>query len=371
MFSGLSKTQPEIAQLLNNIIQAGDFPASVLFSGHTCTSRMYAALSVAKALGSDLDSTIIISDRNHNYRISSALKLYRKSKNNASKMFLYDCVSTYLKQFHGALMESQSATNRKKFSDAGDCMDTLNELLQADENSAEAIANKLEKDISALIDITKAPTFAKSGAITVNQVRDIRDFCSTSSLDGKAKVIIIEGLENASEGASNALLKTLEEPPKDTHFILISSNPGRIAQTILSRVRSFKFKDFTDNEKNYVLNSLFVDPKNYTDLDDFFLSYSGVNDALIKNCASALVNKQDFDLVALVKELEKTQAWDRFFDLVLFNLNNNFEKGLISQRICSYLCSEINNMVSKGKAFNQTRRLTFDFVLFRTKEILS
>lgn len=371
MFYGLENTQPDISVQLENLINAGDFPASVMFSGHTCSGRMYAALAVAKAFGADIDSTVIISDRNHSFRISAALKLYRQSKNNASRKFLYDTVSTFLKQFHGALMDSQSPANKKKFADAGECMDILDELLKAEESSADAVAKSLEKAINSVIDISKAPSFAKSGAATVNQIRDIRDWCSTSSLDGKNKFVIIEGLENSSDGAVNALLKTLEEPPADTHFILISSNPGRIPATILSRVRRFAFNTFTEKEKNYVLNQIFVNPKDYEDLDGFFLSYSGVDDSLIRSSAECLVNKKDFNLPALVRELEKTQAWDRYFALVVENIMNNRRQGLISEKVCAYLCNEINNAVSKGRVFNQVRRLTFDFVTFRTKEVLS
>lgn len=364
MFYGLENTQKDVSLLLENLINANEFPSSCLFSGPAYSGRMFAALSVAKAFGSDLDSTIIISDRNHSFRIAAALKLFRKAKNNSAKNFLYESVSTFLKQFHGALLDSQSPANRKKFENAGQCMDLLDELKKCDESSAEKIADKLEASLASL-------SVGKSVAANVNQIRDIRAWASTSSLDGKEKFIIIEGLENSSEGTVNALLKTLEEPPEDTHFILISSNPGRIPATILSRVRQFKFKPFSETEKNYVLNQLFVNPKDFSDLESFYLSYSGVDDNLLKDCACKLASNKAFDLPALAKELERTQAWERFYYLVVSSIVENYKAGIIKENICNYICDEINNAVSKGKAFNQTNRLTFDFVVFRTKEVLS
>ena len=364
MLYGLENTQSEVAQQLEALLNAGDFPASVLFSGPAYSGRMFAALCVAKFLGSDTDSTIIISDRSYSFRIASAVKLYRKAKNKAACNFLYSNVSTYLKQFHGALLDSQSPANRKKFAGAGECMDLLDELKKSDESSADKIADRLEKALTGL-------SFTKSSPATVNQIRDIKAWSSTSSLDGKAKVVIIEGLENSSDSTVNALLKTLEEPPEDTHFILISSNPGRIPATILSRVRHFRFNAFTEKEKNFVLNQLFVNASEYSDLESFFLSYSGVDDNLLSLSAKALASSEKIDLPTLVKELERTQAWDRFYSLVLKNIVENYESGKISRRACSYICSEINNAVSKGKAFNQVNRLTFDFVVFRTKEVLS
>lgn len=369
MFHGLENTQKDVAQQLETLISENNFPSSVIFYGPQCSSRMFAALAVAKAFGSDTDSTVIVSDRNYSIRIAAALKLFRKSKNLASKKYLKYEVSTFLKQYHGALMESQASSSKKKFSEAGECSGLLDELDSVSDEKCDSFADKLEKSLNSLVDLAQSPS-ANKGAVSVGQIRAIRQWASESSVDGKKKIVIIEDIENASESASNALLKTLEEPPADTHFILISENIGRIPATILSRVRRFRFNPLGKSEVDFVLRSLFVSGDGINSIQQFFYAYSGVNDVLLGKSAEALVSNLEFDLPALVAELEKSQAWDRFFEILIDSVKKAYFSGLINEKYCEYLVAEIENAVSKGKAFNQTRRLTFDFVFGKVKEVI-
>jgi DNA polymerase-3 subunit delta' len=59
--------------------------------------------------------------------------------------------------------------------------------------------------------------------------------------EGKALVIVIFNAEELSIAAANALLKTLEEPAPKTHFILLTSRPGRLLDTIRSRTLAVRF----------------------------------------------------------------------------------------------------------------------------------
>ncbi len=369
-FQGLGQTQPEAAAILQELISSNNVPPCMLFCGKPYSGKMFAAMKTANALGSDNQSTIIISDRNHNYRIKTALKLFRDFGNNASKKFLADTVNTFLSQFNGAMSDSQSSANKKKFSGAGDCADLISGLKDVPENQSKKAADEIEKALNSLIDLKNGPSQMKMTSISIGQVRALKDWCSTSSLEGKRKTIIIEGLENSSSGAINSLLKILEEPPKDTSFILISSNPGRMPATILSRVRKINFKSLGEKEKKYVLSSIFINPNDYEDLETFFVEYSGVNDKLLKETAAKAIKKQQYDLPALAEELEKTQAWDRFFSHVVKEIRKGLLENSIEERRARYLLDEINNAVSSAKAFVQTRRMTLDFVLFRIKEVL-
>lgn len=369
MFYGLENTQPETALQLETLVKAGNFPSSVLFYGPQCSSRMYAALCVAKAMGSETDSTVIVSDRNYRIRITAALNLFRKSRNSASKKFLKHEVTTFLKQYHGALMDSQSSSVRKKFSNAGECSELIESIDSVFETECEKYADKLEKALGGLFE-GEGSSFTSKQSVSVSQIRALRQWAGESSVEGLKKFIIIENLENASDSASNALLKILEEPPADTHFILVSENIGRIPATILSRVRKFRFDPFTDKQTSFVLNSLFVNPSEVGSVRGFFYIYSGVNQKLLEKSAENLVFSQPYDMSALVSELEKNQAWDMFFEFVTEFLRKRCLENSADFKKCSFLLDEIENAVSKGRAFNQVKRLTFDFVVFRAKEVL-
>ncbi|WP_114353950.1 DNA polymerase III subunit gamma/tau [Saliterribacillus persicus] len=76
----------------------------------------------------------------------------------------------------------------------------------------------------------------------VEQIRDIRDKVKYAPSSVKYKVYIIDEVHMLSIGAFNALLKTLEEPPKHVVFILATTEPHKIPLTIISRCQRFDFK---------------------------------------------------------------------------------------------------------------------------------
>lgn len=76
---------------------------------------------------------------------------------------------------------------------------------------------------------------AASQWIKIDAVRGLRDFLAfTSHLAGR-KVVVIHDADRLYANAANALLKTLEEPPTNTHIILVSSHPNRLPVTVRSR----------------------------------------------------------------------------------------------------------------------------------------
>ncbi|MEP6701830.1 MAG: DNA polymerase III subunit delta', partial [Betaproteobacteria bacterium] len=78
----------------------------------------------------------------------------------------------------------------------------------------------------------------KREAIVVEQVRAlIGNFVYLTSHLGAAKVVVICLAEEMNAAAANALLKSLEEPPPGTFFILVSHQPKRLAPTVISRCR--------------------------------------------------------------------------------------------------------------------------------------
>ena len=71
--------------------------------------------------------------------------------------------------------------------------------------------------------------------IQVDRIREMTRWAELTSHRGGAKVALIVPAERMNLPAANALLKTLEEPPGSTHFLLVSHLPGRLPATILSR----------------------------------------------------------------------------------------------------------------------------------------
>lgn len=97
---------------------------------------------------------------------------------------------------------------------------------------------KALKDPSNL-DITEIDAASNNG---VDEMRDLREKVQYPPVAGRYKVYIIDEVHMLSPGAFNALLKTLEEPPKHAVFILATTESQKIPATILSRCMRFDFK---------------------------------------------------------------------------------------------------------------------------------
>ena len=82
----------------------------------------------------------------------------------------------------------------------------------------------------------------------VEEIRDIRDKARYAPTQATYKVYIIDEVHMLSTGAFNALLKTLEEPPKNVIFILATTEPHKISATIISRTQRFDFRRITNDE---------------------------------------------------------------------------------------------------------------------------
>ena len=80
----------------------------------------------------------------------------------------------------------------------------------------------------------------------VDNIREIREEVKYPPSEGNYKVYIIDEVHMLSPGAYNALLKTLEEPPKHVIFILATTDPQKIPATILSRCQRFDFRNSKD-----------------------------------------------------------------------------------------------------------------------------
>lgn len=76
----------------------------------------------------------------------------------------------------------------------------------------------------------------------IEDMRALREGARFASMSGKYKVYIIDECHQLSKDAANAFLKTLEEPPPKTLFILATTEPHKVLPTIVSRVQKFDFK---------------------------------------------------------------------------------------------------------------------------------
>ena len=84
-------------------------------------------------------------------------------------------------------------------------------------------------------------------SIPVDEVRRLKSFFAHSAAPDMWRVVIVDQADELNNGAANALLKSLEEPPQRALFLLITSQPGRLLPTIRSRCRRLEMASIGDS----------------------------------------------------------------------------------------------------------------------------
>ncbi len=97
----------------------------------------------------------------------------------------------------------------------------------------------------SILDVVEIDAASNNG---VDNIRDIRDETRYTPANVKKRVYIIDEVHMLSQGAFNALLKTLEEPPAHVLFVLATTELHKVPATILSRCQRFDFRRIADQD---------------------------------------------------------------------------------------------------------------------------
>lgn len=204
----------------------------------------------------------------------------------------------------------------------------------------------------------------------VDEIRDLREKVKYLPSMGKFKVYIIDEVHMLSQGAFNALLKTLEEPPKHVIFILATTEPNKIPSTILSRCQRFDFrgiapsdierklKDIRDIEKIQITDDAIREIARYAEgglrdalsLLDQAISFSDdvVTEEDIYAVSGSVSKKNLIQLLDFIYYKKTTEA----FSL----LNEMIEDGKEVNKIVSDLIATLRDLlIEKNVVFDAVR----------------
>lgn len=96
-------------------------------------------------------------------------------------------------------------------------------------------------------------------AIRIEDVRDLRDALHHTRGRAGHRIAILDSIDECNPSAANALLKTLEEPPSDTTFLLVSHRPGQLLPTIKSRCHNIALRPLSDEHVGQVVRASLPD----------------------------------------------------------------------------------------------------------------
>ncbi len=139
--------------------------------------------------------------------------------------------------------------------------------------------------------------------IKIDKIREIEEKIAYKAYQGKYKVVLIEDAEQMNISSSNALLKTLEEPPPNTIFILTASKISKLPDTILSRCQKILFSPLS---KEIIYAKL-------------KLEYTSLNESELKVVASIAQGSMTIAKEIIENNILKLRK--EFIEVVLFSGN--------------------------------------------------
>lgn len=207
-------------------------------------------------------------------------------------------------------------------------------------NECEVCKGILEDNIMDVVEMDAASNNS------VDDIRDLKEKVKYPPSTGKYKVYIIDEVHMLSKGAFNALLKTLEEPPKHLLFILATTEPQKLPATILSRCQRYDFKRIT--VKDIVKTMKGICNELDIEVEEKGLSLIARNsDGAMRDALSILDQCISFSEETITYEyilsILGTVNNDIIFDMADNIIDNDLEKSLIN----------VDGLVIKGKDVHQ------------------
>ncbi len=254
---------------------------------------------------------------------------------------------------------------------------SINCLNPIDGESCGKCDNCLRSYQKECVDIIEMDAASNNG---VDEIRELRNKISLVPAYLKYKVYIIDEVHMLSIGAFNALLKTLEEPPEHAVFILATTDPQKVPETIISRCQCFSFKRISNNSIIHRLEN--ICGKENIDIDDEVLneiaisSNGGLRDAIgiLDKLTSYTSNKIDYSTYIQLNDLLTKNDIEKLcasiFDgdilevLNFINRINNDGKNVVQifSQIMYFLRDKIVNYYINGDSLSFDVALAEDLV---------
>ena len=216
--------------------------------------------------------------------------------------------------------------------------------------------------------------------ITVDTIRSLINFMNMTPAMGKARVAIIDTADDLNRNGANALLKVLEEPPKDGLILLLSESPARLLPTIRSRCRTLSLREVERSSIiDLILNESGVDQDEATRIAEMAdgkpgfaltLANGGGADAMVladRFLQSAIKNTSLDTIIAKLTAKDSDDLWALFKLFVCEQLSSASRKaarGVQGKPLFAEMTADtllngweiLNSFFARADALNLDRR---------------
>ena len=389
MFESLLPYRQESAVLMSQQISSNVFPRALLLTGERYSAKVHLAMEAARVLSCKhgganscsctsctafatygMANVVYIGNRNHAGRIEAALTLLEELATERARIHLIRTVRLMLLQFHPALQEGKASAN---FDAASAVNEVLFELEMAPLEALSESALQLRSALKPLYNHLK-----RSVALSIGQVRRLQEWTMQTSFSDEPRFLILEGIEESTEGARNSLLKLLEEPPKHSYIMVLSEYPSRLLPTILSRLQRHHVRPFDDTMKNLVLSDLFsADGNRYSSIEEFMLEKAAVPCKEISASAERYVDsicnrtelaREELDLMC--NELDEAVRLEYFLKQLQKSVQRRFSAKTCTHAFAQQLIQISGEFSQKAFIFNQNGKVLIESLYYRLREVV-
>lgn len=392
MFNKLRETQPELSNILELEIEKDTFSNSSLFCGPQYSSKMTAAIEVAKTLSCLTDkkgancscsscvaydkyimqNLVVISNRDFENRIDVAIQQYLKQRTNFTKNYLIENIRIFLLSYHNAIYTDKS---KNLFESAYEVSELINEFAQNTNEfkirEAQRFCKNLKQKLKPLITVSNK----NLTSISVDGVRAMQTWLSNTLVSEKARIVVIEAIEKSNDSVRNSLLKILEEPNENVYFILLSNNPSRIMKTILSRVRRYNFSQIPIERQIKIIAPFDLEDSSIDCFEKFFLSASGIKMNEVNNALDtlilAVINKREINsntLASIIKTLDSSTEDEYILQELLRKVKNEYLNKKIDNRTSKKIIQDISLLYNNQRVFNLPKKNMYENVYRKMME---
>jgi DNA polymerase III, gamma/tau subunits len=332
--------QDEVLASLVADIEGDRLPPASLLSGPPGSGKMTAALEIGRVLscGRPADSErapwncacpacnrhrvlahpdmLILGRRSFPEEIGAALELLGRFPGPAASYFFVRAARKLVRRFDAALYEGEETRLAKAAPLLRELEEQLGLMAPEKARQGELAPGAADAAAKAADAAAKLEAFVPD-APPVFMIRNAEAWARLAPL-GPRKTVIIENADRMQEGARNALLKILEEPPETVRFVLLTSRRNAVMTTILSRSRSYPFAARDAASTALVVKKVFRSEEPAASVEDFLAARRAFPPAQARECAkaflgAALARRKDIaslgpGLEALAKEAAAKEA---------------------------------------------------------------
>lgn len=229
--------------------------------------------------------------------------------------------------------------------------------------------------------------------ILIDDIRDVMHFFNQTSQDNGWRIVIIDPAEDMNRSAANAILKTLEEPPAKTLFIIITHSSGKLLPTIRSRCQQISLRPLHDDEIKKVITHIFSN-QNLPDEETLqmiiqrakgsarkaalLLCHGGFElvktlDTLLEQsvCNPAVVHTFAQTLSSFSSMIQFQQFCDEILDKIQKKAIIFVESGeLTLSKKCAQMWQEIHQEIGELQSFNLDKKQFIINLLFKVHKIM-